>query len=283
MQVAGIALTVMSIGGLAIGIGKVANGSIIMVENIYRVMHEKRGRAPLALTAEAAKDVGGYLASANLIIILVFLPLLTLGGIEGAMFKPTAFAVAAALLGSLVLNLSLQPVLASYLLAEKHVTVRDNPVSDFLSRHYRRLLARCPREQGRGRRRLRRAARCCRRLLHASGKGVRAPARRRRNPASTVMAPRPRSRSRSRWRARVERIMLSFSEVAAVARTTGAPRPPSTFIRSTTATTTSSWCRGSCGSALRRIDGRPPRGGSTSCRGSVTYSNSLSPTSWARC
>ncbi len=68
-----VSLTVMSIGGLAIGIGKVANGSIIMVENIYRVLKEKKGLAStLELTAEAAKDVGKYLFSANLIIILSF-------------------------------------------------------------------------------------------------------------------------------------------------------------------------------------------------------------------
>ncbi|NOR13314.1 MAG: CusA/CzcA family heavy metal efflux RND transporter, partial [Candidatus Aminicenantes bacterium] len=114
MDLFGIKLTVMSIGGLAIGIGKVANGSILMVENIYRVLREKKGQAStLELTSEAAKDVGKHLFSANLIIILVFIPLLTLQGIEGAMFRPTAFAVVAALFGSLILNLTLKPVLAS--------------------------------------------------------------------------------------------------------------------------------------------------------------------------
>jgi Cu/Ag efflux pump CusA len=112
MNIFGVGLTVMSIGGLAIGIGKVANGSIIMVENIFRVLKEKKGQgSTLDLTAEAAKDVGKYLFSANLIIILVFIPLLTLKGLEGAMFRPTAFAVAAALFGSLIINITLKPVL----------------------------------------------------------------------------------------------------------------------------------------------------------------------------
>lgn len=132
-----VKLTVMSIGGLAIGIGKVANGSIIMVENIFRTLTEKKGqKSTLDLTREAAEDVGRYLFSANIIIILVFLPLMTMKGIEGAMFRPTAFAVAAALTGSLVLNLTLKPVLASYLLTEKTLRKRHNPITDFLQEKY---------------------------------------------------------------------------------------------------------------------------------------------------
>ena len=142
MDIFNIDLTVMSIGGLAIGIGKVANGSIIMVENIFRVLKEKKGQAStLELTSEAARDVGKYLFSANMIIILVFLPLLTLQGIEGAMFRPTAFAVAAALLGSLILNLTLKPVLASFFLTERHLKERKNPVTEFLTQKYRIILA----------------------------------------------------------------------------------------------------------------------------------------------
>jgi cobalt-zinc-cadmium resistance protein CzcA len=141
MGLAHVSLTVMSIGGLAIGIGKVANGSIIMVENILRVLRERRGTAStLSLTAEAARDVGRYLVSANVIIILVFLPLLTLGGLEGAMFRPTAFAVAAALLGSLILNLSLQPILASYFLTERQLKEGRNWFNDFVTHYYRTLL-----------------------------------------------------------------------------------------------------------------------------------------------
>ncbi len=142
MNIFGIKLTVMSIGGLAIGIGKVANGSIIMVENIFRVLKEKKGQGTtLQLTSEAAKDVGKYLFSASLIIILVFLPLLTLKGIEGAMFQPTAFAVTAALFGSLILNLTLKPVLASVFLTETHLKKKENPVTLFLARKYHSLLS----------------------------------------------------------------------------------------------------------------------------------------------
>jgi cobalt-zinc-cadmium resistance protein CzcA len=142
MHIFGFPLTVMSIGGLAIGIGKMANGSIIMVENIDRVTREKKGTASIrALTSEAARDVGRYLFSANIIIILVFLPLMTLSGIEGAMFIPTVFAVAAALFGAMLLNLTLHPVLGMMLTTEKQLRDRRNPVNDFLTRKYRFLLA----------------------------------------------------------------------------------------------------------------------------------------------
>jgi len=84
MSLFDIKLTVMSIGGLAIGIGKMANGSIIMVENIFRILRERKGEAPESeLIGLAAKEVGSYLFSASLIIILVFLPLLTLQASRG--------------------------------------------------------------------------------------------------------------------------------------------------------------------------------------------------------
>ena len=115
MHVAGISLTVMALGGLAIGVGKMAGGSVIMVENIHRRFQDAAERgSPVALAAAGAKEIGSYLFSANLIIVLVFLPLLALEGIAGRMFRPMAFALIAALFGALVINLTLQPVLMSY-------------------------------------------------------------------------------------------------------------------------------------------------------------------------
>ena len=218
-----IKLTVMSIGGLAIGIGKIANGSIIMVENIFRVLKEKKGQAPtLALTAEAAKDVGKYLFSANIIIILVFLPLLTLQGIEGAMFIPTAFAVAAALFGSLILNLTLKPVLCSMLLTEKHIKEKkENPATKFLALKYEALLKGA--------------------LGHKKtilivfilfiigaivaftflGQEFVPPLDEGQIMASTVMLPETSITESVRMATQVEKIFLSFPEVVSVSRTTG--------------------------------------------------------------
>jgi Cu/Ag efflux pump CusA len=86
----------MSIGGLAIGIGKVAGGSIIVIENIHRVLQERGGRG--STWARRGGDAGGGAVSrlGSFIIILVFLPLLGLAELR-AMFRPTAFATAAAL------------------------------------------------------------------------------------------------------------------------------------------------------------------------------------------
>ncbi len=222
MAIFGIDLTVMSIGGLAIGIGKIANGSIIMVENIYRVLQEKKGQAStLALTSEAAKDVGKYLFSANLIIILVFLPLLTLRDIEGAMFKPTAFAVAAALFGSLLLNITLKPVLASIFLTEKYLKDRKNPVTEFLNKKYRSIL------QG--------ALKHKRTILiifiiliigagisySFLGKEFVPPLDEGAIMASTVMLPETSLEESVKMGMRIEKIFLSFPEVVSVSRTTG--------------------------------------------------------------
>ncbi|MGB9765233.1 MAG: efflux RND transporter permease subunit [Candidatus Saccharicenans sp.] len=140
MELFGVKLTVMSIGGLAIGIGKMANGSIILVENISRLLREKKGKASvIEIVGEASRDVGSYLFSASLIIILVFVPMLTMKGLEGAMFRPTAFAVAAALFGAMMLNLTFQPVLATYFLQDVRVT-REKRITDWLQDKYEHIL-----------------------------------------------------------------------------------------------------------------------------------------------
>ena len=137
MYFAGVSLTVMALGGLAIGIGKMAAGSVIMVENIYRsYQSDKSGASPLELTSRGAKEIGPYLFSANLIIVVVFLPLLFLEGIGGRMFRPTAFALVAALFGSLIMNITLKPVLMSLCFARKVRRKRENPLVALATRAY---------------------------------------------------------------------------------------------------------------------------------------------------
>jgi len=142
MKIFGIGITVMSLGGLAIGIGKMANSSVIMVENIYRIL-QKKGKGVLEGTLEGAKEVGRHIFNAGLIIILVFLPLFALSGIEGKMFAPTAFAVAASLFAGLLCSLSIQPVLCSLLLKKKKISERDIFLMRFMKNIYKKALNFC--------------------------------------------------------------------------------------------------------------------------------------------
>jgi cobalt-zinc-cadmium resistance protein CzcA len=119
-----------------------ANSSIIMVENIFRILQQRQGSIRNN-TLLAAKEVGRHIFHASFIIILVFIPLFALEGIEGRMFAPTAFAVAASLFGGLVCALSLQPVLCTYFLKPGAIPQLDNRLIRSLKSGYRFLLDCC--------------------------------------------------------------------------------------------------------------------------------------------
>jgi cobalt-zinc-cadmium resistance protein CzcA len=116
MDYVGMTANLMSLGGLAIGIGMMVDGAVVMVENIFRHMEERRGEdvSRTRLAGEAAREVGRPIAFGISIIIIVFLPLFTLQGVEGKMFAPMAYTIAFALVGALILALTMVPVLASY-------------------------------------------------------------------------------------------------------------------------------------------------------------------------
>jgi len=115
MKVTGLSANLMSLGGLAIGIGMMVDGGVVMVENIYRQLAEHQGGGiPRAtLIRRAAHEVARPVVFAIVIIIVVFLPLFTLEGVEGKLFKPLAFTITYAMIGSLVFSLTLVPVLCS--------------------------------------------------------------------------------------------------------------------------------------------------------------------------
>ncbi|SPP65980.1 efflux RND transporter permease subunit [Nitrospira lenta] len=114
----GLTANLMSLGGLAIAIGMIVDGSVVVVENVYRHLSEPSSAATprLELITRSVKEVGQPVVFGILIIILVFLPLLSLQGMEGKMFKPLAYTIMIALLTSLVLSLTLSPVLCSLML-----------------------------------------------------------------------------------------------------------------------------------------------------------------------
>jgi cobalt-zinc-cadmium resistance protein CzcA len=136
----GISANLMSLGGLAIAIGLMVDATVVVVENVFHKLGQagnsrgERVRTVLSATAEVATPTIFGIA----IIILVFLPLMTLQGIEGKMFGPLALTIAMALAVSLAVSLFLSPVLCSYFL--KGGADHDTRLIAFLKRHYLRLL-----------------------------------------------------------------------------------------------------------------------------------------------
>lgn len=115
----GIAASLLSLG--AIDFGLVVDSSVVMIENCVRhLAHDSNsGKSRLDIIRDAAVEVRKPTMFGELIIMIVYLPILTLEGIEGKMFRPMALTVIFALMGSMVLSLTLMPVLASYLLPKK--------------------------------------------------------------------------------------------------------------------------------------------------------------------
>ena len=143
MRQFGLSANLMSLAGLAIGIGMMIDGAVVMVENAFRILAERRRHGHevnrSAAVLAAAREVANPITFAILIIIVVFLPLFALEGLEGKMFKPMAFNIAFAMAGSLLLSLTLIPVLASMIL--KPGDERDTWLLARIKRGYRPLLA----------------------------------------------------------------------------------------------------------------------------------------------
>ncbi|WP_446809263.1 efflux RND transporter permease subunit [Methylomonas sp. 2BW1-5-20] len=121
MYAFGMSANLMSLGGLAIAIGMLVDGAVVVVENVITQLadHHKVERLPrLHLIYRATREVAAPVTSGILIIIIVFLPLLTLQGLEGKLFGPVAMTIVFALSGSLILSLTVIPVLASLLLKQ---------------------------------------------------------------------------------------------------------------------------------------------------------------------
>ena len=113
----GISANLMSLGGLAIAIGMMVDGTIVMVENVDRMLRVAGPDEPrIHVVARACKEVARPVVFAITIIVVVFLPLFTLQGVEGKTFRPLAYTVALAMFGSLVFALFVAPVLSNLLM-----------------------------------------------------------------------------------------------------------------------------------------------------------------------
>ena len=139
MVQAGLSGNLMSLG--AIDFGLIVDGSVVMIENIVRRLGEAKGSVSREeVVREAGREVARPIFFAVLIITIVYLPILTLEGVEGKMFRPMALTVVFALIGSLILALTLMPVLAA-LAFRKHTEEREPRVVAWLKNRYEPMLS----------------------------------------------------------------------------------------------------------------------------------------------
>lgn len=134
MKLLGISANLMSLGGLAIAVGMMVDGTIVMVENVDRVLRESDPAEPrVHVVARACAEVGRPILFAITIIILVFLPLFTLQGVEGKTFRPLAYTVSLAMLGSLLFAMLLAPICAHlFMRRPRRAAGREKPAGEHL-------------------------------------------------------------------------------------------------------------------------------------------------------
>lgn len=145
MKLFGVGINTMTLGGLAMAIGEVVDDAIIDVENVFRRLRENHRSAnpkPFQqVVFEASVEIRASVVYATFIVVLVFLPIFVLSGIEGRIFTPLGMAYVFSLLASLLIALTLTPVLCSLLLTgEKSLRQEESPTVRALHRHYERVL-----------------------------------------------------------------------------------------------------------------------------------------------
>ena len=145
----GLTINTMSLGGMAIAIGSLVDDAIVDVENVYKRIRENRllpegeRRSTLEVVYDASREVRMPILNSTLIIVVSFVPLFFLSGMEGRMLVPLGIAFIVALFASTVVALTLTPVLCSYLLNSKATgmkELREAWVSRWLKGHYERAL-----------------------------------------------------------------------------------------------------------------------------------------------